>query len=408
MNKLKKKKIKNNKIEKIDKQFEIEKNLSTNNFTKNKIKIVRLKTEMDQEKAKFHLKNKKEIIKEYQNSINKELATNQKKYLFGKSTKVEDPVNFSSELSISIKDFIIHSVIGKGSFGEVYLVEKKDSGIYYAAKCLLKSRIVKDNLQKYVITERNILSEIRHPFIIKLHYAFQNNKYLFLVMDYHPGYDLGMYLQNEVRFSERRARMYISEIILAIEELHKLNIIYRDLKPENLLLDSEGHIVLIDFGLAKENIVKENMGAKSFCGSVAYLAPEMISKLGHGKSIDYYLLGVVLYEMVTGLPPFYSDYKEELFYNIQNNTIEFPEYLSPDLKQLLTDLLNKNPLDRPNIEKIKKYKWFKDISWDEVYRRELKLHKPEIKNIELNKRKNNLDCLLPDYFRLNNWTFIDD
>lgn len=135
-------------------------------------------------------------------------------------------------------------------------------------------------------------------------------------MDYYPGGNLAEYLEKEGFFSENKSKIYLAEIILAIEELHKNNIIFRDLKPENIVIDKEGHALLIDFGLSKQNVNKHNKGAKSFCGSIAYLAPEMIEKKGHGKSIDWYLLGVLLYEMLVGIPPFYDDSKEQLFHNI--------------------------------------------------------------------------------------------
>lgn len=138
-----------------------------------------------------------------------------------------------------------------------------------------------------------------------------------MVLDYHPGGDLGEYLEEEHQFTESRAQIYIAEIILALGKMHSKNVIFRDLKPENIILDKIGHVVVIDFGLAKTNISNRIKGAQSFCGSVAYLAPEMIKKKGHGQSIDWYLLGVLLYEMLTGLPPFYDHDKDQLFENIK-------------------------------------------------------------------------------------------
>jgi serine/threonine protein kinase len=157
-----------------------------------------------------------------------------------------------------------------------------------------------------------VLSITRHPFIVGLNYAFQTRDKLFLILDYCPGGDLGKILSREKRFEEDRARIYLAEILLALEDLHKRDIIFRDLKPDNVVLDSDGHALLTDFGLSKEGVL-DNQGAKSFCGSVAYLAPEMLKRSGHGKSVDWYLFGVLLYEMLVGIPPYFTNNKEKLF-----------------------------------------------------------------------------------------------
>ena len=157
------------------------------------------------------------------------------------------------------------------------------------------------------MTERNVLGISNHPFIVKLHYAFQTPEKLFLILDYCPGGDLGEHLQREKRFSEEKARFYLAEVLLALEDLHKRDIIFRDLKPDNIVIDAEGHAKLTDFGLSKEGVLNPSEGARSFCGSVAYLAPEMLRRTGHGKAVDWYLLGVVFYEMLVGVPPYYAN-----------------------------------------------------------------------------------------------------
>ncbi len=162
---------------------------------------------------------------------------------------------------------------------------------------------------RYVKTERNVLSTVQHPFIVGLNFAFQTKSKLFLMLDFCPGGDLGKLIQKQGRIKEERARLYLAEIILAIEHLHSRNIIYRDLKPDNIVLDDEGHARLTDLGLAKEGVNDINSGTKSFCGSNAYLSPEMLKKAGHGKSVDIYLLGVLLYEMLIGKTPYYSENK---------------------------------------------------------------------------------------------------
>ena len=188
---------------------------------------------------------------------------------------------------------------------------------------------------RYAQTERNVLSSIDHPFIVKLHYSFQTVENLFMVIDYCPGGDLGYYLQREGKFSEERAKIYAAEVLLALEELHRRDIIYRDLKPDNILLDIDGHCMLTDFGLSKEEVEGYFEGAKSFCGSVAYLAPEMLKRAGHGKSVDWYLFGVVLYEMVVGMPPYYAESKEQLYDNIENAPLKLPASLSSELRNLI-------------------------------------------------------------------------
>ena len=196
-------------------------------------------------------------------------------------------------------------MLGKGSFGEVFLVQRKSTKKYYAMKVLMKSKIIGQNLIKYAYAEKNVQSTLAHPFIVRLHCSFQTVARLFLILDYCPGGDLGRILQMEKKFTKERTKTYIAEVLLAIQELHNREIIYRDLKPDNVVIDSEGHALLTDFGLSKEGI-KDTDFTQSFCGSVAYLAPEVLRKSGHGKSVDWYLLGTLLYEMLVGKPPYFN------------------------------------------------------------------------------------------------------
>jgi len=206
----------------------------------------------------------------------------------------------------------------------VYIVEKltvnadkttSPTGNFYAMKILNKKQIMGQNLVKYAKTERDVLTYTTHPFIVGLKFAFQTPEKLFLLLDYAAGGNMSRALHKDRRFTEERAKKYLAEILLAIEDLHKRDIIYRDLKPDNIVFDSKGHALLTDFGLAKEGVAGPNQ-AKSFCGSPAYLAPEMLKRSGHGKSIDWYLLGVLLYEMLVVIPPYYSNNKEQLYENI--------------------------------------------------------------------------------------------
>ena len=238
---------------------------------------------------------------------------------------------------IGPQSFIATKLLGIGSFGEVYLVKKINTCQKYAMKVINKEKIISQNLVRYILTERRILSSINHPFIVRLHYSFQSTSKLFLILDYCPGGDLSDYLRREKKFTEERAKIYIMEILLALQHLHKKGIIFRDLKPDNVVIDDEGHALLTDFGLSKEGVF-DNQGAKSFCGSFAYLAPEMIKKTGHGKSVDWYLLGVLLYEMIVGVPPYYSNDKEQLFRNIRNGVLKIPSTMSVPARELILEV----------------------------------------------------------------------
>ena len=315
----------------------------------------------------------------------------------------------STAKNVSVSSFRVHSIMGTGSFGKVYLVQKKDTSVFYAMKCLSKEQIFGNNLQRYATTERNVLRVIDHPFIIKLRFSFQNAHYLFLVMDFMPGGDLGFYLEREQSFSEKRTKIYAAEIILAISELHKHNIIFRDLKPDNILLDGNGHIMLSDFGLSKENVRLEN-NEKSFCGTFAYLAPEMIKKSGHGKAMDWYSLGALLYEMVMGMPPYYSEDKSQLFDNIKFAELKFSIGLSMELRILLTKLLERDPKKRIKEEAIKTDPWFKEINWQHVYLKHLIPPKPIINKRPLNQFldiENIFTESNVDVQNIKDWTFVE-
>ena len=276
---------------------------------------------------------------------------------------------------IGPSNFVCLALLGQGSFGEVYLVKKKDSNDFYAMKVLDKCRIAKQNIFKYVLSERNILSVMHNPFIVKLNYAFQTSEKLFLLLDYCPGGDLSKQLQIQTRFSEEKAKFYICEIILALGDLHKNNIIFRDLKPDNIVIDKEGHALLTDFGLSREGIVGKEM-AKSFCGSIAYLAPEMLSRTGHGKAVDWYLLGVLFYELLVGVPPYFTTNQDQIFKNIKNANLYIPPFISEKAAKLIKSLLKRNPNERlgskRDVEEIKENEYFADVDWQKVYERKYK------------------------------------
>lgn len=276
--------------------------------------------------------------------------------------------------------------LGRGSFGEVYLVEKLPEGFLYAMKILHKRKIMGQNLVRYARTERDVLSYFSHPFIVSIKYAFQTPEKLYMILEYCPGGDLGAVLKREKKLSEERARLYLTEIILALEELHKKDIIFRDLKPDNVVLDEDGHALLTDFGLSKEGI-NNNTSAKSFCGSVAYLAPEVLRRQGHGKSVDWYLVGVLFYEMVVGIPPYFSSNKDQMFKNIKSGPLRMPERLSKDAKDLIIKLLNKNPSKRlgagkKDAEELKTHSFFSGVNWESVMQRKQKMPKAVLREVK--------------------------
>lgn len=279
----------------------------------------------------------------------------------------------SSYRSPNLDDFILMKVVGKGSYGKVMLVKHKDNNMVYAMKMLRKENVIKRNQVEHTKTERNVLEAVSHPFIVTLHYAFQTPKKLYFVLEYCPGGELFFHLSRAGRFSEGRCRFYASEILLAIEYLHRLNIIYRDLKPENILLDADGHVKLTDFGLSKEGI-QDNFSAKSMCGTPEYLAPEILNKSGHGKAVDWYSLGALMYEMLTGLPPFYTRDREKLFERIRRGELAYPSYITPVTKSLLQHLLEGDSTKRLGAgvgdgDEVKAHPFFSGIEWVAIQQR---------------------------------------
>ena len=190
--------------------------------------------------------------------------------------------------------------IGKGSFGKVILVRRKVDNTLYAMKVLQKLNIMKRNQVEHTKTERSVLGRIDHPFIVGMKFAFQSHDKLYFVLDYCAGGELFFHLGKEGKFSEERSRLYAAEIALGLQYLHGFDVIYRDLKPENVLLTHDGHIRLTDFGLSKEGISHNIHGTKSFCGTPEYLAPEILNRSGHGRGVDWWSLGALLYEMLCG------------------------------------------------------------------------------------------------------------
>ncbi|KAI5951524.1 SCH9 [Candida jiufengensis] len=269
-------------------------------------------------------------------------------------------------------DFEFLRLLGKGTFGQVFQVKKKDTSRIYAMKILSKKVIVKKKEIAHTIGERNILvrtSAAASPFIVGLKFSFQTPTDLFLVTDYMSGGELFWHLQKDGRFTEERAKFYIAELVLALEHLHDNDIVYRDLKPENILLDANGHIALCDFGLSKANLNNDGT-TNTFCGTTEYLAPEiLLDESGYTKMVDFWSLGVLIFEMCCGWSPFYADNTQQMYKNIAFGKVRFPkEILSPEGRSFVKGLLNRNPKHRlgatNDARELKAHPFFADIDWN--------------------------------------------
>uniref|UniRef100_A0A452R8D1 Ribosomal protein S6 kinase n=1 Tax=Ursus americanus TaxID=9643 RepID=A0A452R8D1_URSAM len=261
---------------------------------------------------------------------------------------------------------------------QVFLVRKvtrPDSGHLYAMKVLKKATLkVRDRVRTKM--ERDILADVNHPFVVKLHYAFQTEGKLYLILDFLRGGDLFTRLSKEVMFTEEDVKFYLAELALGLDHLHSLGIIYRDLKPENILLDEEGHIKLTDFGLSKEAIDHEKK-AYSFCGTVEYMAPEVVNRQGHTHSADWWSYGVLMFEMLTGSLPFQGKDRKETMTLILKAKLGMPQFLSTEAQSLLRALFKRNPANRlgsgpDGAEEIKRHAFYSTIDWNKLYRREIK------------------------------------
>lgn len=266
-------------------------------------------------------------------------------------------------------------VLGKGSFGKVVLCQKRtgeEKGTLFAMKILRKTHLVMRRQIERTRTERKVLSVVDHPFIMKLHYAFQTEDKLYLVLDYCPGGELFFHLSRFRRFPERVARFYAAELLLAIGHLHKRGIIYRDLKPENVLLDADGHVKLGDFGLAKAGIRHACEGATSMCGTPEYMAPEVLSQQGHGFCVDYWGLGMLTYEMMTGLPPWYTTDRAKLFRRLKSAPLDVPSYFSTQSASVVNQFLHRDPrrrLGANGIRNAMEHEFFHQLNWRALYAR---------------------------------------
>ncbi|XP_011040527.1 PREDICTED: serine/threonine-protein kinase tricorner-like [Populus euphratica] len=328
---------------------------------------------------------------------------------------------------MGVDDFELLTIIGRGAFGEVRLCREKTTGNVYAMKKLKKSEMLRRGQVEHVKAERNLLAEVDSTCIVKLYCSFQDDEYLYLIMEYLPGGDMMTLLMRKDTLTEDEARFYVGQTVLAIESIHKHNYIHRDIKPDNLLLDKNGHMKLSDFGLCKpldsssfpnfreddsaggrnlkplaegnkpptprrtqqEQLVHWQKNrrtlAYSTVGTPDYIAPEVLLKKGYGMECDWWSLGAIMYEMLVGYPPFYSEEPMSTCRKIVNwrNHLKFPEEakLSVEAKDLIRKLLCnvEQRLGTKGAHEIKSHTWFKGTEWDRLYQVEAAF-KPEVKD----------------------------
>ncbi|XP_061956682.1 probable serine/threonine protein kinase IREH1 isoform X1 [Populus nigra] len=310
----------------------------------------------------------------------------------------------SSKDRTSIDDFEIIKPISRGAFGRVFLAKKRATGDLFAIKVLKKADMIRKNAVESILAERDILISVRNPFVVRFFYSFTCRENLYLVMEYLNGGDLYSLLRNLGCLDEDVARVYIAEVVLALEYLHSLRVVHRDLKPDNLLIAHDGHIKLTDFGLSKVGLInstddlsgpavsgtsmlvddepqlstsehqQERRKKRSAVGTPDYLAPEILLGTGHGTTADWWSVGVILFELIVGIPPFNAEHPQTIFDNILNCKIPWPrvpEEMSPEAQDLIDRLLTEDPYQRlgaGGASEVKQHVFFKDINWDTLAR----------------------------------------
>lgn len=268
-----------------------------------------------------------------------------------------------------LSDFDLRATVGTGTFGRVRVVKIKgcNDRTPMALKIMKKSEVIRLKQVEHVRGEVSILAQIEHPFIVNLLSTFQDDKRLFLLLEYVNGGELFSHLRTEGRLPDAEAVFYSGEIVLALAYLHSQNIVYRDLKPENLLITSGGHLKMTDFGFAK--FVEDRTW--TLCGTPEYLAPEIIQSKGHGRAVDWWALGILIFEMLAGYPPFYDENPFGIYQKVLSGRIDFPRHFDLKGKDLIKRLLTADRAKRfgclkNGAEDIQRHKWYKHVDWNDL------------------------------------------
>jgi len=269
--------------------------------------------------------------------------------------------------NVSMQNIEIKSVIGRGFYGKVMLCKYKTTGEFVAVKTIHKNRLIKENKVHTIFSERNVLLKAKHPFIISLLFAFQNDTKVYLGLEYAAGGELFHHIQKRGLFPLSEVRLIIAELALALNFLHQNRIVYRDLKPENILFDSNGFVKLTDFGLAKD--LNNDSLTTTFCGTSEYVAPELLYKKAYGPAVDWWALGILTFELLVGKTPFYNENKEKMFQQIRIGRPKFPPSIEPNAISLISGLLEKDPEERYGFESLLSHPFFDGLNFDDVLHR---------------------------------------
>ncbi|OII74271.1 cAMP-catalytic domain-containing protein [Cryptosporidium ubiquitum] len=273
----------------------------------------------------------------------------------------------NQKIKYNIDDFQLIRTLGTGSFGRVFLSKYKEDNSIYAIKRLKKSVVIRQKQVDHITNEKAILSRIKHPFLVRMYGTFKDDRYLYIMMEFVIGGEFFTYLRRCRHFDNETSRFYAAQVVLMFEYLHGKNIIYRDLKPENILIDKDGYLKLTDFGFAKAIEYR----TFTLCGTPEYIAPEVLLNKGHGKPVDWWTLGILIYEMVVGFPPFYDDEPMGIYQKILAGKIFFPKYFDKNCKSLVKRLLTPDLTKRygnlkGGVSDIKLHKWFYNYDFNSL------------------------------------------